>query len=86
MKYLVWKTATDDLQKRWRTGDLNVSETLFPGLGSMEIRCTGPTRESTKVLLSFTMTYEGEHTKVLLLGVSHVERRRFKGLVEDSSS
>jgi hypothetical protein len=85
MKYLVWKIATNDLQKRWRTGDLNVSKTLFPGLESMEIYCAGPTWESTRVLPSFTMTYEDGRKKVLLLGMSHVDGGRFKRLVEDSS-
>ena len=80
MKYLVWRIATNDLQKRWRIGDLNVSETLFPGLESMEIYCAGPTRESTRVLPSFTMTYE-DGMKVLLLGVSQVDGRRFRRLV-----
>jgi hypothetical protein len=56
------------------------------GLESMEIYCTGPTWESTRVLPSFTMTYGNGHTKVLLLGISHVEGRQFKRLVEDSSS
>jgi hypothetical protein len=64
-------------------GDANVSET---GLESMEIYCIGPTWESTRVLPSFTMTYGNGHTKVLLLGISHVEGRQFKRLVEDSSS
>ena len=85
MKYLVWKIATNDLQKRWRTGDLHVSETLFPGLESMEIYCAGPTWESTRVLPSFTMTYEDGRTKVLLLGMSHMNGSRFKRLVEDST-
>ena len=73
IKYLVWKIVTNDMQKRWRTGDLHVSETLFPGLESTEIYCAGPTWESTRVLPSFTMTYEDGRTKVLLLGMSHVD-------------
>jgi hypothetical protein len=85
IKYLVWKIATNDLQKRWRTGDLHVSEILFPGLESMEIYCAGPTWESTRVLPSFTMTYEDGRTKVLLLGMSHMDGSRFKRLVEDST-
>jgi hypothetical protein len=79
MKYLVWEIATNHLQKRWRTGDLHVSETLFPGLESMEICCAGPTRESTRVLISFTMAYRDGRTKVLLLGMSHVDGSRFTG-------
>jgi hypothetical protein len=85
MKHLIWKIATNDLQKRWRTGDLNVSETLFPSLETMEIYCSGPTWESVRVLPSFTMTYEEGRKKVLSLGMSHVDGRRFKGLVEDRS-
>jgi len=56
-------------------------ETLFPGLESTEIYCVEPTWESTRVLPSFTMTYEDGRTKVLLLAVSHVDRSRFKRLV-----
>lgn len=81
IKYLVWEIVTNDMQKRWRTDDLHVSETLFPDLESTEIYCAGPTWESTRVLPSFTMTYEGGRTKVLLLGMSHVDRSRFKRLV-----
>jgi hypothetical protein len=85
MKHVIWKIATNDLQNRWRTGDLNVSETLFPGLETMEIYCSGPTWESTRVLPSFTMTYEEGRKKILSLGMSHVDGRRFKRLVENSS-
>jgi hypothetical protein len=55
-------------------------ETLFPGsvYGDL-LRRTD--LESTRVLSSFTMIYEDERTKVVLLGWSHVERSRFKRLV-----
>ena len=32
MKYLVWKIATKDLQKRWKTGDLHVRRHSFQAL------------------------------------------------------
>jgi hypothetical protein len=78
IKYLVWKIATSDLQKRWRTGDLHVSEALFPGLESMEVYRAGPTWESARVLPSFTMTYEDGHEGT----VAGDESRRRKPIQE----
>ena len=85
IKHLVWKIATNDLQQRWRNGDLNVSGTRFPGLRTLKLLCSAPNWESTGIIRPRTILYKEGRQKMLSLGMSFVDGIRFHRLVEDRS-